>query len=87
MRPRLERHVVQAELGDEPLPARDRLGAASTPTKLAPGSASAIGTRLPPSPQPSSSTRQRAGGAGRSPNSVASVARRSGCVCANGCPG
>ena len=53
----------------------------------APGSASAIGTRLPASPQPSSSTRQPASAAGCRPNSVASVARRSGCVCANGCPG
>ena len=59
----------------------------SSPTKLAPGSATAIGMRLPPSPQPSSSTRQLSTAGGASPNSVPTVASRSGCVCAYGCPG
>ena len=58
--------------------------ALSIPTNVEPGSAAAIGSRLPPTPQPSSSTRQRAGGVGDSPNSVASVASRSGWVCTNG---
>jgi hypothetical protein len=53
----------------------------SIPTNRLCGSASAIGMRLPPAAQPSSSTRQREGGAGVMPNSVATVARRSGRVC------
>src|SRR5262245_27039058 len=54
------------------------------PTNVLSGSASAIGIRLPPLAQPSSRTRQRSGAAGSRPNSVATVASRSGCVWANG---
>ena len=53
----------------------------SMPTNSLPGSPSAIGMRLPPSPAPISSTRQAAGGAGAIPNRVAWVASLSGCVC------
>jgi hypothetical protein len=57
------------------------------PTNVAAGSASAIGSRFPPSPQPTSSSRQLAGGAGSRPNSVPSVASVSGCVWAKAPPG
>src|SRR5664280_1895514 len=53
---------------------------ASNPRKVLPGRTYAIGMRLPPFPQPSSSTRQRSGGAAGRPYSAAIVARRSGWV-------
>ena len=56
----------------------------STPTNRLSGKASAMGSRLPPEAQPSSSTRQFSGGAGCIPSSVASVARKSGCVAKRG---
>ena len=56
--------------------------ARSTPSAEIPGEAVAIAIRLPPAPHPISSTRAVAGSGVESPCSAATVASRSGCVCA-----
>ena len=61
-------------------PAAMGCAARSQPTNVECGSVAAIGMRLPPLPQPISSTRQRSTGAAVTPVSAAMVARRSGCV-------
>ena len=56
----------------------------SMPTKRPRGVAAAIGTRLPPSPQPISSTRAVAGSGASTPISAAIVAIRAGWLVGHG---